>query len=70
MATTQDLAQQNQELQVKLFEYRDHSTQATTQINKDVQTLNQRLNDMEKTSRQPSSLPSTKHWLVNNQPPK
>jgi hypothetical protein len=48
MATTQDLAQQNQELQAKLLEYHDCSTQATTQINKDVHALNQRLSDMEK----------------------
>jgi hypothetical protein len=48
MATIQDLAQQNQELQAKLLEYCDRSTQSTTQITKDVQTLNQRLNDTEK----------------------
>jgi hypothetical protein len=37
MATPQDLAQQNQELQTKLLEYGDCSTATTTQITKDVQ---------------------------------
>jgi len=65
----QELIAQNQELNTKLLEYRDCSTQSSTQITKDVQTLNQCLNNMEKNIQVAISTTITQS-LVHLQSPK